>query len=849
MFFLKKRFILISIFAFFSLSSNTHALERIYDRDLPNEITIILKKGQIKEYFKYLEQINNDLVEGNIQNINPKFKKYLRWNGEVSYKDSRRFNISGKLRITGDLVDHVSYGRKISSIKIILKNSNLGGVTRFRLLLPETRNPKTDPKGKLVEIAWSLLMEELGYPTPFRQLINVNLNGKKYIAIFEEEPEKEFLESFGLRETPVVSVDEKQLYSNFWQGLPNKFGKLKLRIENNNFLKNNVAREITLSALNPSFLNQLSSTSKVRITKENKNLLVINWKNSSKYQYDLLNLYFGSHGLVSNNRKFIFDGISKSYIPIYFDGNTWAGLGRKLNGQIIRLKCDNEYEFLRSNKNLNTLVQTYLIKLQNRNLNKPINGQVFSVDGKAVSIKCFAAYIFRNFKKFNVPDINPKNEGVYDLRKPALDFNNINSDWIQPQASYDFKRKEVKTCLFIKENNFKERCNISDEVKYFDKLLSGDTKPIKIDGKKLHIHFNPKTATMPKYVEKYKEFNLINKNFTINIPDKETHFFKLELNNSNLNINLLGKNSKIVFFKSNFVNSKLNIQSNPQIDISSKDYQINSRYDSRLLTACSTIMDSTIKKTFIKTDGCFLEDGINFIRTFGENVSLNVKNSMFDGLDADFSTISFKKVEVSNSGNDCIDLSGGTYHFKNSKLQDCGDKALSVGEKSRVVVNKLNIKSSDIGVASKDSSEVNISNLIHQNTRFCTSVYQKKQEFGPAIIRLPKINDCNHKIENNSKIFYENICKTVKNNYFFNSCITKDKVILELKKPIPENAILFVNKFIMKNEKSVTLNHKCSKVKLCSLSFDKIITNKISVNLIKGNVSLISDHYLIKDFL
>ena len=114
------------------------------------------------------------------------------------FQNDKTYLFSGSARITGDLKDHIKPGKvNFSSLSISLKQGNIGGITNFRLLIPETRKHEN-------EILWSIIMEELGYPTPLREYVNVELMGEKKVFIFEEKPEKEFLESNGIREGPNV---------------------------------------------------------------------------------------------------------------------------------------------------------------------------------------------------------------------------------------------------------------------------------------------------------------------------------------------------------------------------------------------------------------------------------------------------------------------------------------------------------------------------------------------------------------------------------------------------------------------------------------------------------------------
>ena len=192
----------------------------------------------------------------------------------------------------------------ISSLSISLDYGNVGGVTRFRLLLPTTRNKEN-------EILWSILMEEIGFPVPYRKFIKVNLMGVKKIFIFEERAEKEFLESWGFRETPIIEYDEREIWVN---GIFSYIGKRnylleetkknwisynKFKIENANFIKNKTSKTISYLSLNPNF--KLNS--------------------KAAKLFNKVNAQYGKHGLTMHNRKYIYDAIYNDYIPVYFDGN------------------------------------------------------------------------------------------------------------------------------------------------------------------------------------------------------------------------------------------------------------------------------------------------------------------------------------------------------------------------------------------------------------------------------------------------------------------------------------------------------------------------------------------------
>ena len=131
-----------------------------------------------------------------------------------------------------------------------------------------------------------------------------------------------------------------------------------------------------------------------------------------------------------------------------------------------------------------------------------------------------------------------------------------------------------------------------------------------------------------------------------------------------------------------------------------------------------------------------------------------------DGLDIDFSKLEIKRANIKDSKNDCLDLSFGEYKLGEINLSNCGDKGLSVGEKSLVQLNNIKIKNSNIGIASKDSSITKLNNAFLENLTTCVTAYNKKQEFYGGFLKIKNVDCKNYnektKIDNYSKIVLEN---------------------------------------------------------------------------------------------
>ena len=81
------------------------------------------------------------------------------------------------------------------------------------------------------------------------------------------------------------------------------------------------------------------------------------------------------------------------------------------------------------------------------------------------------------------------------------------------------------------------------------------------------------------------------------------------------------------------------------------------RFNQYGLTGCLTIYESLIHNASLSVTGS-CEDSINIINSFGDNISLIVENAFADALDADFSKLLIKSIQINNARNDCIDFSG-----------------------------------------------------------------------------------------------------------------------------------------------------------------------------------------------
>ena len=823
---------------------------RIYEYDVPEKITIAFSGNGYKKYLNLLNEA--DSVES--MNIGEEYKKFLKIFGTYHDQFGQEHLFSGRARITGDFKDHLEPSKRLSSLSITLKQGNIGGVVKFRLLIPETREGDN-------EIFWSLLMEELGYPVPYRSMIKVNLMGTEHEFIFEEKPEKEFLESNGFREGPIIESDERQLWSNML--LTRSWGRWldQVKIKNSDFLKNRVAYEIAYRSLDPKF-----------------------GRNEFFGLYDKVNKKYASHGVTTHNRKYLYDVIYNDYLPIYFDGDVFKGQenicdqagelgseGSKSEEVESKLKVLEakfrdrtfESEFNESFQCVARDVFRYFGSVEikfgrikplssiERRVDDDLSSAILREKGLRFRPPVYS-YNLKNGSGMECFYIHPSGRDYVD-RYPDLlgSFNSGPSgmskeEWGERhyrkyggQERRDFFDSAVDAALFehyvdrypdlldtyeksetliskakwgydhfFRMDGFRLGRNIYGESdgevvieaiedmieegepestwanceplsnKKLKKIFSGEEKPVLFGSVPYYGFLNIDYS--PAVDEFFHEMNVSRSNSDIDVPSGIT-YIKLSADDARINIRLLSDDAFLVFYNSKITSSQINVASS-----GSNLGQQEVRYNTKLLTSCVTLIDSEVRDSKFSSNSCSREDAINFIRVNGASVSLDIEKAANDGFDADFSNVQFESVRVDQSGNDCIDLSAGVYNLQDVVLTDCGDKAVSAGERSYVSLKNVEISGADIGLASKDHSYVYLTGQISiKKTRQCLSAYQKKQEFGPAEIRsLESLPACGFNTPNKGYFKIGSSCEFVDRTYFFNVCVRDAEIeIISNRKP------------------------------------------------------------------
>ncbi len=177
------------------------------------------------------------------------------------------------------------------------------------------------------------------------------------------------------------------------------------------------------------------------------------------------------------------------------------------------------------------------------------------------------------------------------------------------------------------------------------------------------------------------------------------------------------------------------------------------------LTGAVTFYESDVEINHCSFKNNHCEDALNIIRSKFLFNNSTIMNTPFDGFDADFCTGKINNCEFSNTKNDCMDFSGSNIEVLKSKIRNVGDKAISCGEKSEIMIKEVEIKNANTAIASKDMSETTVNEIIIKNCKTAFASFQKKAEYGPARIHIKNYKTISIKeltsIDEKSKVIFK----------------------------------------------------------------------------------------------
>ncbi len=740
---------------------------------LTNQESIPIKLIEVdtKNYRKWT--VNGiRILTSRFRYVDEKYKKRFDAKISVTYENNVKCNFHARIRHSGDEKDHISLldNSITQSLDIHLVNGNIRGITKFKLLRPKVRGILED------EIFLTEILRHLKFIAPRTIKINARVNKVRTTMLFQEKAAKEMLEFNNRREGPIFEGDERFFFNKVDKLEDNQksgwsIGVVDLMNQNAKFM---LAKQVNSSIASKSEglkSMSLDSTAKLNliylyfasrfqdeINKFNymeydlDNNLMALFNENKTLRLDLYNLLIqavnGHHGLAINNRKFFWNSFENYFEPINYDSNANIASGIALGS--VRLPISNQ--FLKAFPLLKKDIGNLNLEILERNLRlsglymekKDIKKKIGQIIDNINQLK-------KNYEKIDLKTIQ---HNRFEVNKDIISNykNNLKkSDLDLVLVKFNSGDKKFKKC-----ENFLENCEFIDITNSnISNLLEGS------------LSISDKSY---QYLGKNIDFNeLSNNKFKKTTTFDSTDIFydegiEVKIDEINKEINILQTipGAKIIFLGGQLNETKINYKG---ILINKNDEKtmnfLLDRYPNDIngLTGCVTFSNLILNNVSISADESSCEDTVNLINVSGYLNEISIKNAFSDGLDVDFSNLKINNVKVISAGNDCVDFSAGKYFLINAILENCGDKAVSIGEKSTAEISNIYAKRSDTGIASKDSSITVIEKNKFENLNTCISVYNKKQEFDGGIVKLKNLNCVNYKKETNldkkSKIVYQ----------------------------------------------------------------------------------------------
>lgn len=722
---------------------------------IPNEIHIQTNNSKkwSKNLFELFIDFNSERYKTDKKlwysfQIDNKFKKKFKSKVKFVFTNPNYECLSkAEISVRGNLWWHLNWenGVPFTSLRVDLKNGHINNLVKFNLLIPEARtsyelskkNNEYSKEAINVELLVSKLLNKIGLLAPKTYLLKVFINNNPKLYLFQEVLSKEFLETRNLVEGPILIGDHRfttdQVSENQWRG---DLGLAK--IMNLSYpKKNEVSQQISLYALSIMNYAYLYSSKRDKNETRCRNEYLTLDENLLKHYREIkenqiyeavIYALEAEHSLSCDDRKFYYDPHRQIFFPIYNDGKSNLDINNNNISSSIAIKDVT--------KNSVKGAQNALALINNIN------------DLELYKELILSGFSLEYFKYTQI--LNKVRKNLEALSKIDLKILDINKNTFNPDLKYfeqvnpNFEGKNTKLIFYFnhyieicefkllnceKKNDFQNSSNIKALL---DQNFEESNKNKKYFDKKNNFLF----LSITKDYNDLSYLNDLRNNYNYK---KVNSFFYLEFNNfADIDIDYKNKKINITFTDLNgrvkVLGEKVDSWSFDLDFIQKKNFESlkNNIYTSNY-TGCLTFLDIKLIEVSLTSKNMKCEDSINFVRTQGTIKEANILASSSDGLDFDFSEVTIKELTIKESKNDCLDFSYGVYFVYKASIETCGDKGISVGEKSQITISNTLIEKTKIGVASKDSSRVIVKNS-NIKSDICFAAYRKKQEFSGALI-------------------------------------------------------------------------------------------------------------------
>ncbi len=333
--------------------------------------------------------------------------------------------------------------------------------------------------------------------------------------------------------------------------------------------------------------------------------------------------------------------------------------------------------------------------------------------------------------------LNPSTYESLNLKKISVDLENKNYDFLEIKY-LDQSNRQNSVRGRVEKNRFKKN-------KFFNHVNYKKNPKISIIGKNYILDDGLHIINYPIIIPNGYDF-IIKKGSTLRMS-KESYILveggSIKMNGAeNHPIEISSLNSEEVW-KGIYVNS--NSKNNSSSILNFVNISNFSYFDSGKiqLTGGLNFIKSNVEISNSMFSNSTSEDAINFIKSEFKISSSKFIKSVSDAIDIDFGNGEITNTFFDKVGGDAIDLSGSNVYLKDINAKNIFDKAVSAGEQTNLKINNLQVSSSGIGIASKDSSSVYGNNIKISNCNlYDFAVYQKKSYFTGANLEIDQFSSC-----------------------------------------------------------------------------------------------------------
>jgi hypothetical protein len=690
-----------------------------------------------------------------------------------------------ELSPTGQNLDMIgSINKRAYKVKV-LEGKKIYGMEEFKLLPPITRHHVVEWVGHALEDKEGLISLRYFF-------VEVALNGNDLgVYAIEEHFNKELLENRKAREGIIFK---------------------EIRMDNEIFIKPiKIFNEKKISK-DPISLNRIRLLKSALQSVKNNEIEIGRIFDLKKFatQFAIIDLMDGYHVLGSNNAIYFFNPVTNLIEPITREYNSLRYSERFIYGDelmIDRFRRGGKYFSNKLFEN-NEFTAQYLIQLSKLSDQKYLDEFFEDVD-EALSIQTNILYRDDPFYKFpkelmykrqkeiktwlnqdlnivaNVDEDNLalykikfRNNSPFPIELLKIFSSEQNLDSILNNVVYP--GKEMSLSIALEPNVTINDLNFSYKIYGIDNLVreaivvpksfstgvslselwntssdyllnNGD---VIVDQMKKTISFDQQVVNLTKDLFIPENFIVMGKpGLTINLQEGASIYSKsaFNFNGSVTNpikitsLDQLGGGLVIIGPKkeSVFINTTFEHLTSPNIGSSG-------------LTASISVY-----KTDVSFQNCIFdqnesEDFLNLIHSKYEIIDSYFKSAQSDAVDSDYSNGTIINSIFTDIGNDAIDFSGSISELSELSFNGIGDKALSAGEMSKISGKNIDIINAEIGITSKDLSEVTLNDVNIKDTRLGFAVFQKKEEYGAGTAQingLEMINvELSHLVDLNSTL-------------------------------------------------------------------------------------------------